>query len=48
VEEREGRLFGYEIKWGKAKPRKPKEWLSAYPEASFELINRENYLKFII
>jgi predicted AAA+ superfamily ATPase len=48
VEEREGHLFGYEIKWGKAKPRKPKEWLSAYPEASFELINRENYLKFII
>jgi uncharacterized protein len=47
VEEREGRLFGYEIKWGKAKPRKPKEWLSAYPEASFDLINRENYLKFI-
>jgi hypothetical protein len=47
VEEREGRLFGYEIKWGKAKPRKPKEWLSAYPEGSFELINRENYLKFI-
>ncbi len=47
VEEREGRLFGYEIKWGKAKPRQPKEWLSAYPEASFELINKENYLKFI-
>jgi len=47
VEEREGRLFGYEIKWGKAKAKPPKEWLSAYPEASFELINRENYLKFI-
>lgn len=47
VEEREGRLFGYEIKWGKAKPRQPKEWLSAYPEASFDLINKENYLKFI-
>jgi hypothetical protein len=47
VEEREGRLFGYEIKWGKAKPRPPKEWLSAYPEASFEMINRENYLEFI-
>lgn len=47
VEERGGRLFGYEIKWGKAKSRKPKEWLSAYPEASCELINRENYLKFI-
>ncbi|OPY86398.1 MAG: Archaeal ATPase [Smithella sp. PtaU1.Bin162] len=47
VEEREGRLFGYEIKWGKVKSRKPKEWLSTYPEASCELINRENYLKFI-
>jgi predicted AAA+ superfamily ATPase len=47
VEEREGRLFGYDIKWGKAKPRPPKEWLSAYPEASFEMINRENYLEFI-
>jgi len=47
VEERGGCLFGYEIKWGKAKPREPKEWLSAYPEASFELINRENYLNFI-
>lgn len=47
VEEREGRLFGYEIKWGKTKPRAPKEWMSAYPEACFDLINKENYLKFI-
>jgi len=47
VEERKGRLFGYEMKWGKAKPRPPKIWESAYPESSFELINRENYLKFI-
>lgn len=47
VEERKGRLFGYEMKWGKAKPRPPKLWESAYPESSFELINRENYLKFI-
>jgi len=47
VEEREGRLFGYEIKWGKAKPKPPKQWQSAYPESSFELINRQNYLKFI-
>jgi len=47
IEERKGRLFGYEMKWGKAKPRPPKIWESAYPESSFELINRENYLKFI-
>ena len=47
VEERKGRLFGYEMKWGKAKPKPPKLWQSAYPDSSFELINRENYLKFI-
>jgi len=47
VEERKGRLFGYEIKWGKAKPKPPKIWQSAYPEASYELINSVNYLKFI-
>jgi uncharacterized protein len=47
VEERKGRLFGYEIKWGKAKPRPPKLWESAYPESSFEMINKQNYLKFI-
>jgi hypothetical protein len=47
VEERQGHLFGYEMKWGEAKPKPPKLWQSAYPESSYELINRENYLKFI-
>lgn len=47
VEDREGRLFGYEMKWGKAKPKIPKLWQSAYPDSSFELINRQNYLNFI-
>ena len=48
VEEREGRLYGYEFKWGKSKKVKPpKVWLETYKEASFEVINRENYLEFI-
>jgi hypothetical protein len=47
VEEREGRLFGYEIKWGKPLARPPKAWHTAYPDAAFQLISRENYLKFI-
>ena len=47
VEERGGKLHGYEIKWGNAKPRPPKEWATAYPEASWQLINRDNYLEFI-
>jgi predicted AAA+ superfamily ATPase len=47
VEESAGRLSGYEFKWGKARPSPPKEWRSAYPEAGFQVINRNNYLDFI-
>lgn len=46
VEEREGKLFAYEFKWQKpGKP--PRKWKEHYPEAGFEIINRENYLDFI-
>jgi len=47
VEERQGRLFGYEMKWGKAKVKPPTEWLAAYPEAAFALVNKDNYLEFV-
>lgn len=49
VEEREGKLFGYEIKWTeKHKKRPPKDWLKTYKNASFGLINKNNYLDFIV
>ena len=48
VEEREGRLYGYEMKWGKAGSRPPRDWLTAYENASHERITRENYLEFIL
>lgn len=47
VEERSGRLHGYEMKWSTARPRPPKEWIDAYPEATWQVINRDNYLDFI-
>ena len=47
VEEREGRLFGYEMKWGKAKVKPPTEWQAAYPEAAFAVVNQANYLEFV-
>jgi len=47
IEEREGKLFGYEFKWGKKKVKNPSGWLAAYPQSSFKVINRENYLPFI-
>lgn len=47
VEEREGCLYGYEIKWKESKTFVPKEWKENYPKSSFEVINKDNYLKFI-
>ncbi|MBW1726349.1 MAG: ATP-binding protein [Deltaproteobacteria bacterium] len=47
VEEREGRLFGYEVKWKKERVKIPRDWTSGYPDAAFEVIYQENYLKFI-
>jgi hypothetical protein len=48
VEEREGKLFGYEFKWSqnKAIPA-PKSWLATYPEAEFAVIRPDNYLDFL-
>lgn len=47
VEEREGKLFGYEIKWSGKKVKPPKIWLETYKNAKFDIINKENYLQFI-
>lgn len=41
VEEREGKLFGYEFKWGQ-KHTTPKSWLD-YPNSEYKLINKENF-----
>jgi uncharacterized protein len=49
VEEREGKLFGYEFKWSaKREPKAPRDWLQAYSGAEFRVINRENYLDFVL
>ncbi|MBM4402117.1 MAG: DUF4143 domain-containing protein [Candidatus Cloacimonetes bacterium] len=47
VEEREGKLFGYEFKWQKEKVKAPKDWLKTYDNASFEVISKDNYLEFV-
>ncbi len=48
VEEREGKLFGYEMKWKKDNIKAPKDFLQTYKNSSFEIINKENYLGFIL
>jgi predicted AAA+ superfamily ATPase len=49
VEEREGKLFGYEIKWSHNKESSaPKLWKESYTNSEFMTINQKNYLDFII
>ena len=49
VEERQGRLFGYEFKYNPRKtPKPPKDWLETYANASYEVITPENCLDFLL
>ncbi|WP_163398655.1 ATP-binding protein [Flavobacterium fluviatile] len=48
LEEENGVLRGYEFKWNENKKAKiPTAFAKAYPEASFNVINKKNYLDFI-
>lgn len=47
VEERDGSLFGYEFKWKEDKFKIPTQWKSAYPDASVELINVNNFNEWL-
>ncbi len=47
IEEREGRLYGYEIKWSRKPTVPPAEWLQTYGNAQYHTITRDNYLDFI-
>jgi predicted AAA+ superfamily ATPase len=49
VEEREGKLFGYEFKWSVRKaPAAPRSWLGTYPNAEYQVITPDNYLDFLL
>lgn len=48
VEEREGKLFGFEFKYSSKKVKLPQEFLDTYPNASIEVITKDNYLDFVL
>ncbi len=48
IEEREGKLFGYEFKWKDRAAKAPKEWLKNYPGSNFQVVSPENYLEFVV
>ena len=48
IEERDGRLYAFEFKWNnKKKVKAPLAFTKAYPEATFTVINKENYEHFV-
>ena len=47
VEERNGKIHGYELKWSETRTKAPVAWRNAYPEAGFTIINKENYTKWL-
>lgn len=48
IEEANENIFAFEYKWGKGKVKIPTEFAKSYPDASFQVINQDNYLDFIL
>jgi hypothetical protein len=48
VEESKGQVQGFEFKLSNKAPQAPQAWIDNYPEASYQVINRENYLDFLL
>jgi predicted AAA+ superfamily ATPase len=47
IEEREGNLFAYEMKWGKTTAKVPGGWANAYPGSAFEVVSPDNFSGFV-
>ena len=47
VEERDGKLFGYEFKWNPKKSKIQQVWLDTYENSSFEIVSRDNFMEFV-
>lgn len=48
VESKGGKLFGWEIKWNDKNKKPPKAWVENYKNSTYQVINKENYLKFLV
>jgi hypothetical protein len=47
VEEKNGKLYGYEFKFGKCKEKAPQTWTDTYPSASYACVNQNNFYEFV-
>ena len=47
IEESEGKLSGYEIKYNLKEVKAPHSWLNTYKNSYFDFVNKSNYTDFI-
>ena len=48
VEEQNGKLYGFEFKFSQRIAKAPQSWLDTYSNATFQTVNRDNYLDFLL
>ena len=48
IKESNGKLFALECKWSRGAVSVPSLWKQTYPESSFQVINKENYLDVVL
>ncbi len=48
IEDRGGRLYAFEFKYGSKKVKVPKQWQNAYPNSKFSLVTPDNFLEFLV
>lgn len=46
VETKDDAVYGYEFKWGGRKSRSGVSWQNDYPKATYDIVDRENWLGF--
>ena len=48
IEEIAGNINAYEFKWWKKTPKLPNGFTESFPESKFKIVNKENYLEFLL
>jgi predicted AAA+ superfamily ATPase len=48
IEETDGSLFGYELKYGTKVPKIPDSWSKTYPDATTMTVNKANWQDFVV
>jgi predicted AAA+ superfamily ATPase len=47
VEEKDGLLCGYELKWKSRRAKVPKTWSDTYANSTFQQVNKNNFIDFL-